>query len=86
MRIGGQRVVNNDLPSDSEEEKKLRRAIKSANSKKEKFKRNDRDSTRSRPMDQVVWYYYKRVGHYAIHCPFDAKRQNLIQKQNIDMN
>ena len=74
----------NELTSGEVEEKRLKRAIKSADNAKSRFfnkkpKLSDdpeynkaiKSKTEQRSkMDEVVCYSCKRIGHYVTHCPF----------------
>ena len=82
----------NELTCGEAEEKRLKRAIKSAESARDKFKRarteSDKDynstiksKTEQRTkMDDVVCYTCKRVGHYMTHCPFASSSSAYTTK------
>lgn len=79
--------VSDDLTSTEEEEKRLKKAIRSANAARERIslkkKALEHKTTEKAPssqndkrkMDDVTCYNCKRAGHYIYHCPFELNRE-----------
>ena len=93
-----QQFRSDELASDEEEEKRLKRAIKSANTIREKSSaKRQRTNEKSEPssaqkitdkkkLDDVICYGCKRTGHFVTNCPFSNKetlKSSLRRKQTI---
>ena len=80
--------VSDELTATEEEEKRLKKAIRSANAIREKqnlkkakaqdIKNTDRapSQTDKRRMDDIICYNCKRAGHYIYNCPFEFNRES----------
>ena len=89
---------SDELASGDEDEKRLKRAIKSADSLREKYtkrtksdhKEDSHTATRKNPtrppLDEVLCYNCKRVGHYASSCPFVQKTQPFTPTTSTTTN
>eukprot|EP00111_Clytia_hemisphaerica_P020688 TCONS_00060990-protein len=83
----------NELSSGEAEEKRLKRAIKNAESVKTKlFKKARFDDDKEKPkskqdskyrMDDIVCHGCRRVGHYLSHCPFTSASTTTSQIPSI---
>ena len=95
-----QHFRSDELADNDEEEKRLKRAIRSANSLKEKLFSSNRKLTNDfqnknavnnkppvndkRKMDDIVCYNCKRIGHYISHCPFTGQNREVQKLPSVE--
>ena len=93
--------VSDDLASNSEDEKHINRAVRTANAKLEKRKRMRRQRTDTQklnnnnnqqflqsssvPQNQLRYYFCNRVGHYAKNCLMANKGQVPIPQNTYQI-